>query len=224
MRRANGKVRKWLANFEKRWMETAYYVKKDLEVESLRRMRSGRVFATRFIQVSTLLAAGTITALNVYGFLNESGRDYLQTRLAVGLYFGWCLVHLLWFWATFVINLTAFGHHFLLCRAIHIRFDETKRDLEYAILSEFSSNTKPEQISNLITKHYYVCDMVKQANRHLKVYLFVFYMIFAPHLCLVVYQIIFSTNFTAQVTGQPPDPASDSLPGANPARFPPHLE
>ena len=40
--------------------------------------------------------------------------------------------------------------------------------------------------------------MVKQANKHLKFYLFVFYIIFTPHLCLMIYYIIFdSSNFEA---------------------------
>ena len=162
-------------------------------------MRNGRRFLTLFIQLTTITATLTITLLNIYGYFVRSRHHYLDGFESIIIYIAWSVVHLIWFWATFVINLTAFGHHFLLCRAIHIRFDETKKDLEYAILGEFSIHTKPEQISGLITKHYYVCDMVKQANKHLKVYLFIFYMIFAPHLCLMIYQIIFSSNFTAQV-------------------------
>lgn len=139
-----------------------------------------------------------VTALNIYGYLYDTGNELLNEQTGAIIYFTWCLAHMVWFWLTFVINMTAFGHHFLLCRAIHIRFDETKKDLEYAILSEWSSNTRPEHISGLITKHYYVCDMVKQANKHLKIYLFIFYIIFAPHLCLMIYQIMFSTNSTTQ--------------------------
>ena len=155
------------------------------------------------LQITSSIATFMVTSLNVYGYLynddhNSTGENVLSGENAALIYFSWCLAHMIWFWLTFVINMTAFGHHFLLCRAIHIRFDETKKDLEYAILSEASSATKPEHISGLITKHYYVCEMVKQANRHLKVYLFIFYTIFAPHLCLMIYQIMFSTNATTQ--------------------------
>ncbi|KAI2810067.1 hypothetical protein BLOT_001222, partial [Blomia tropicalis] len=80
----------------------------------------------------------------------------------------------------------------------NIRFGRKCKDLEYALLSDWSINTKPEHISKLIYKHFYVCEMVKQANKHLKFYLFVFYIIFTPHLCLMIYYIIFdSSNFEA---------------------------
>ena len=51
--RGNGRIRAWLAAFEARWLETAYYVNEDLENESLEKMRAGRKFATAFVQVCT---------------------------------------------------------------------------------------------------------------------------------------------------------------------------
>lgn len=198
--RNNDKMRKWLVNFENRFVETAFCVNKALEVESIKKMESDRKFVTNLIHTLTLIAIANIILMNLYGYFYNKP-DYLYNQpLEMGIYISWSLIHVVWFWITFVINLTAFGHHYLLCRAIHMRFDETKADFDYTILSDWSVYTEPEHISKLIAKHYYVCDMVKQANKHLKIYLFVFYIIFAPHLCFMVYQIIFSSNSTTQAS------------------------
>ena len=50
--RANGMIRVWLYFFEGRWLETMYYVNKDLENESLHRMRRNRWLVSKFIHVS----------------------------------------------------------------------------------------------------------------------------------------------------------------------------
>ena len=49
--KGNGKIRKWLASFENRWLETTYYVNKELENDSLEKMRASRKFTTNFVQV-----------------------------------------------------------------------------------------------------------------------------------------------------------------------------
>lgn len=163
-------------------------------------------FVRIFIHCSTMFTTILIALFSTSGYYMEEVTKLFvqqdnayQEMLLLIIYIGWILIHIIWAWLTCVINLTSFGQHFLLCRAIHIRFEEIKDDLEYAILSKQAIFNRPDYLSILIIKHYFVCDMVNQANKHLKIYLFIFYIISVPSVCFILYRIIFSTYFTAQV-------------------------
>ena len=195
-------MRKWLIKFDGLYTETSYYVNKDFEPEFRRRMKSALWWAKLFIKISLIGTVVIIVILAFISFKTDIGyrlfTDDYHGRIAIIIHLIWFIFTLIIACLTMVINWTTLGHHFIICHAIHIRYDEIKRDLEYAVLSDRSVHTKPEQLSGLIIKHYNVGEMVKHANKHLKFYLFIFYMIFAPHICFVSYQIIFSTKYTPQ--------------------------
>jgi hypothetical protein len=113
-----------------------------------------------------------------------------QMDTSLYIYLIWAIISGIWTLITTVINLTSVAHHYIMCRAIIIRFRETTSDLEFAIKK--TPPSEPWVISRLLTKHYIVCDMVIEVNRFLKNYLFVFYIIFLPHLCFLIYRLFFS--------------------------------
>ena len=57
------------------------------------------------------------------------------------------------------------------------------------------TTSDPWIISRLLSKHYTTCDMVIEANRYLKNYLFSFYVTFGPLFCYFIYQIFFAPVF-----------------------------
>ena len=175
-------MRKWLINFDCLYTETSYYVNKNIEPEFRRRMISALWWARLFIKTSVIGITITTIVVMLVSLQMELSKQlfndekYGQIAFIMNLF--WFTVTIIQGWLTMIINWTALGHHYLICHAIHIRYDEIKRDLEYAVLSDRSVHTKPEQLSGLIIKHYNVGEMVKHANKHLKFYLFIFYMIF----------------------------------------------
>ncbi|XP_027194333.1 uncharacterized protein LOC113789046 [Dermatophagoides pteronyssinus] len=200
--RKRNHMRKWLINFDCLYTETSYYVNKNIEPEFRRRMISALWWARLFIKTSVIGITITTIVVMLVSLQMELSKQlfndekYGQIAFIMNLF--WFTVTIIQGWLTMIINWTALGHHYLICHAIHIRYDEIKRDLEYAVLSDRASHTKPEQLSGLIIKHYNIGEMVKHANKHLKYYLFVFYIIFAPHICFVFYQILFSSQYTTE--------------------------
>ncbi len=187
--RHNGEKREWLLRFDDCWKKSNFRAKssEDNQIEVVRK----RIICIKIMKSSVVIFLVFAISLVIYGAYNT----FVTVNTSLYIYLFWAIIFVIWTFISSVINLTSVVHHYIMCRAIIIRFSETKSDLEFAIKGEPPS--EPWVISRLLTKHYEVCDMVIEANRFLKNYLFVFYVIFLPHLCFLIYRLFFSPSSIA---------------------------
>jgi hypothetical protein len=145
-----------------------------------------RIICVRILKSSVVIFLILSMSVVSYGAYN----NFTTVDTNFYIYSFWAIINGIWTFISSVINLTSLVHHYIMCKAIIIRFSETTSDLEFAIKK--TPPSEPWVISLLLTKHYVICDMVIEVNRYLKNYLFVFYVIFLPHLCFLIYRLFFS--------------------------------
>ncbi|KAF7493859.1 hypothetical protein SSS_07388 [Sarcoptes scabiei] len=124
--KSSGQNRRWLFSFNKLFTRTAYYVNKDFELMSQKKSQK-YIFLIKFmVQNCSVFCIIVMLIYAILGIRSERGQILLlgeesQNKIFhQALYVIWTIIYMIWFFVISIINLTSFGHHFVLCHAINI--------------------------------------------------------------------------------------------------------
>lgn len=181
----------WIKKFEANWMRSGFRLSSEKEdtIEKNNRLVRSRLNMNRTLNIVIMVTFLLMTGFSTAGIFLHAKTLATEEHLIPFLI--WAIINMIWICLSAIINFTSMFHHCLICKAINLRFEDTNDDLNYVIKQ---SNTDPRAISKLLVKHYVVCDMVVEANRYLKIYLFHFYATFVPLFCMLIYKLFFTSS------------------------------